>query len=103
MLLVGDAAGYVDALTGEGIAMGLRTARAAVACMAADRPQDYDRAWRGITREYRVLTRALVEASRMSLIRRHLVAAAAANPVGVRRRHPRPGPLTPPPCEDQLA
>ncbi len=31
VLLVGDAAGYVDALTGEGIALGLGQARAAVA------------------------------------------------------------------------
>ena len=31
VLLVGDAAGYVDALTGEGVAVGLATARAAVA------------------------------------------------------------------------
>ena len=31
VLLVGDAAGYVDALTGEGIALGLAQARAAVA------------------------------------------------------------------------
>jgi flavin-dependent dehydrogenase len=80
VLLVGDAAGYVDALTGEGIAMGLRTAKAAVACLAANRPQDYDRAWREITREYRVLTHTLVEATRVPLIRRNLVPAAAATP-----------------------
>jgi flavin-dependent dehydrogenase len=80
VLLVGDAAGYVDALTGEGIAMGLRTAKAAVTCLATNRPQDYDRAWRGITREYRVLTRTLVEATRVPLVRRRLVAAAAATP-----------------------
>ncbi len=80
LLLVGDAAGYVDALTGEGIAMGLRTAKAAVACLAADRPQDYERAWHSITREYRVLTRTLVEATRVPLIRRHLVPAATATP-----------------------
>ncbi len=80
VLLVGDAAGYVDALTGEGIAMGLRTAKAAVACLAAGRPQDYDRAWREITREYRVLTRTLVEATRVPLIRRNLVAGAARAP-----------------------
>ena len=45
VLLVGDAAGYVDALTGEGIALGLAQARAAV---AGDRgtaaPEDYETA-----------------------------------------------------------
>ena len=35
VLLVGDAAGYVDALTGEGIAVSLACARALVDCVAA--------------------------------------------------------------------
>ena len=39
-------AGYVDALTGEGIALGLAQARAAVAAVAAGRPERYERAWR---------------------------------------------------------
>ena len=39
VLLVGDAAGYVDALTGEGIALGLAQARAAVAAIAPGRPE----------------------------------------------------------------
>ena len=38
-LLVGDAGGYVDALTGEGIALGLAHARAAVACVVGRRPR----------------------------------------------------------------
>jgi flavin-dependent dehydrogenase len=80
VLLVGDAAGYVDALTGEGIAMGLRTAKAAVACIAANRPLHYERAWREITREYRLLTQTLVQTTRVPLVRRNLVAAAAATP-----------------------
>ena len=43
VLLVGDAAGYVDALTGEGIALGLAQARAAVAAVARRRPERYER------------------------------------------------------------
>ncbi|WP_097902043.1 NAD(P)/FAD-dependent oxidoreductase, partial [Streptomyces sp. b94] len=43
VLLVGDAAGYVDALTGEGIALAVATATAAVDCLAAGRPEDYPR------------------------------------------------------------
>ena len=38
VLLVGDAAGYVDALTGEGIAIGLAQARAAVDAVVSGRP-----------------------------------------------------------------
>jgi len=46
VLLVGDASGYVDALTGEGLGVGLAQAEALAACLAADRPGDYERAWR---------------------------------------------------------
>ena len=46
VLLVGDASGYVDALTGEGIGVGLAQAEALARCLAADRPADYERAWR---------------------------------------------------------
>lgn len=56
--LVGDASGYVDALTGEGLRVGFAQARAAVATL--DDPDAYERAWRSATRDYRVLTSALV-------------------------------------------
>jgi hypothetical protein len=46
VLLVGDASGYVDALTGEGIGVGLAQAEVLARCLAADRPADYERAWR---------------------------------------------------------
>ena len=39
VLLVGDAAGYVDALTGEGVALGLAQARAAVGAHRRRRPR----------------------------------------------------------------
>jgi flavin-dependent dehydrogenase len=45
VLLVGDASGYVDALTGEGIGVGLAQAEVLARCLAADRPADYERAW----------------------------------------------------------
>lgn len=56
--LVGDASGYVDALTGEGLRVGLAQARAAVATLGD--AAAYERAWRGVTRDYRVLTSGLV-------------------------------------------
>ena len=46
VLLVGDASGYLDALTGEGIGVGLAQAEVLARCLAADRPADYERAWR---------------------------------------------------------
>ena len=80
VLFVGDAAGYVDALTGEGITTGLACAEALVACIVEDRPQDYPRAWRRATRRYRVLTGALVHAAITPAVRRHIVPAAVRWP-----------------------
>lgn len=56
--LVGDASGYVDALTGEGLRVGLAQAAAAVAHL--DDPAGYERAWVRATRDYRLLTAGLV-------------------------------------------
>ncbi len=79
-LLVGDAAGYVDALTGEGISMGLSSARELVAALVADRPQDYEAAWRRTTRRYRVLTQGLLAVAGRPVLRRSIVPAAHALP-----------------------
>ena len=81
VLLVGDASGYVDALTGEGLSLGLAEARAAVRAVAEGRPQDYEQEWRRITRRYAVLTHALVQATRPGWGRRAVVPAAAAAPL----------------------
>lgn len=80
VLLAGDAAGYVDALTGEGISVGLAGARELVRCIAADRPQDYEQAWRRATRRYRTLTRSLLWATDRPLLRGALVPAAQRLP-----------------------
>ena len=80
VLLVGDAAGYEDALTGEGISLAVKQARAAVAAIVAGRPDDYERDWQRITRRYRWITRGLVLASSPALPRRALVPACAAVP-----------------------
>ncbi|MBB2921759.1 FAD-dependent monooxygenase [Cellulomonas cellasea] len=56
--LVGDASGYVDALTGEGLRVGL--AQAAAAVRHLDDPAAYERSWAQATRGYRVLTTGLV-------------------------------------------
>ncbi len=80
VLLVGDAAGYVDALTGEGLALGLAQARAAVAAVRAGRPGGYEQSWRRLTRRHDLLTHGLLAASARPLLRRRLVPAAHAAP-----------------------
>lgn len=59
-LLVGDAAGYVDALTGEGISLALAQAEAAVRHIVAGDPAGYEREWRRIVRRHRLLTQTLL-------------------------------------------
>lgn len=59
-LLIGDAAGYVDALTGEGIALGLAHAQAAIEAIAVDEPQRYQQSWRRATWRYEALTASLL-------------------------------------------
>jgi flavin-dependent dehydrogenase len=79
VLLAGDASGYVDALTGEGMRVGFAQARAAVAAVRAGDTQQYERAWRATTRDFRMLTSALVVAAR-SPFRPRIVPTAAARP-----------------------
>lgn len=79
VLLIGDASGYVDALTGEGLRLGMAEAKAAVAAIAADDPARYERDWRAITRDFRVLTSGLVVAAR-SPLRPAIVPAAVHLP-----------------------
>jgi flavin-dependent dehydrogenase len=80
ILLVGDAAGYVDALTGEGLGLAFGAAELAVDCVLAERPGEYDRRWRQLTRRYRMLTAALLQASAYQPARSRIVPAAAAMP-----------------------
>ncbi|MBS4727097.1 NAD(P)/FAD-dependent oxidoreductase [Mycobacterium sp. SM1] len=80
VLLVGDAAGYEDALTGEGISLAIRQAAAAVRAIVDDAPSSYEHAWRRITRDYRLLTRGLVLATAPPAARRAIVPACALLP-----------------------
>lgn len=80
VLLVGDAAGYVDALTGEGLAVSLTTAAALVRCLRAGRPADYDRAWRRASRRSRWLTEALLWARGRPALARRIVPSAVRAP-----------------------
>lgn len=80
VLLAGDAAGYVDALTGEGLALSLSTAAELVRCLRAGRPADYERAWTRTSRRSRWLTETLLWARNRPVLARGIVPVAARAP-----------------------
>ncbi|MGW5685690.1 NAD(P)/FAD-dependent oxidoreductase [Nonomuraea sp. NPDC003754] len=80
VLLVGDAAGYTDAITGEGVSLAVLSARALVDCLVAGRPHDYEREWRRLSRRHRLLTEALLGVARRPGTARLVVPAAARLP-----------------------
>jgi flavin-dependent dehydrogenase len=79
VLLAGDASGYVDALTAEGIRIGLDQARSAIEAISAGEPTRYEVAWEEVTRDFRQLTGTLVRLA-MSPLRGAIVPVSAALP-----------------------
>jgi flavin-dependent dehydrogenase len=80
VLLVGDAAGYIDALTGEGLALALAAAAELVTCLRADRPEAYERAWIRVSRRSRWITEAMLAARRRPALAGRVVPLAARAP-----------------------
>jgi flavin-dependent dehydrogenase len=80
VLLVGDAAGYEDALTGEGVSLAVKQAAAAVGAIADNMPASYESDWHRITRDYRLLTRGLVLTTVPTAARRAIVPACTLLP-----------------------
>ncbi|MFQ5791724.1 MAG: NAD(P)/FAD-dependent oxidoreductase [Acidobacteriota bacterium] len=79
--LVGDAAGYLDALTGEGMSLGFRCAKALVEVLAQGGAlPSYETAYRRLSRPYYVMTRLLLAISGRPGLRRRVMAALAQNP-----------------------
>lgn len=79
--LVGDAAGYTDAVTGEGVALALRSADALASVVAAREPlARYDAAWRRLTRTHRRFARLLRLGVDHPRLRRAAFAALAVVP-----------------------
>jgi flavin-dependent dehydrogenase len=78
--LVGDAAGYVDAITGEGVSIGLTCADALAEAISRDRIRDYEQQYARITRRYRWGTSALMRARRGRWTSGRIVPAAARMP-----------------------
>jgi flavin-dependent dehydrogenase len=79
--LVGDAAGYLDPLTGEGISLGLRSAGALVDVVASGEPlARYDRAWRRLSARYFQMTRLVLLLAATPALRRRVVRVLARHP-----------------------
>jgi flavin-dependent dehydrogenase len=84
-LLVGDAAGYVDALTGEGVSVGVRTAMAAVDCIADGRAETYETDYWLEAGSYLGATAALLKLTRSRQVHRPMIRFLDAYP-GIFRR-----------------
>lgn len=79
--LVGDAAGYLDPLTGEGLTLGFRCARALAETVARGAPlAEYERAYRSISRSYYQMTSVLLAVAARPWLRRRVVRTLARRP-----------------------
>lgn len=79
LALLGDASGYVDAITGEGLSLALHQAFALVEAFEAGDLRLYASASRRIRRLPDLLTRALLAVERRPRLRRRLLSALAAD------------------------
>jgi flavin-dependent dehydrogenase len=88
LVLLGDAAGYVDAITGEGLSIAFGCASDLATLLpgalargaGADALHGYEAAWRRRFRPYAAWTRVLLALSRRPALRRRVLALAAARP-----------------------
>jgi flavin-dependent dehydrogenase len=80
LALVGDAAGSVDPITGVGVTLAFRQARALVATLATGQPRRYVALHRRIVLPSRCLARVLLLLSRRPSLRRGALRALAADP-----------------------
>jgi flavin-dependent dehydrogenase len=80
VLLVGDASGYLDALTGEGISVALAQAAVLAECLVAGRAAGYERAWRRVSRKSRLLTAGLLWSRHRQVLAPRIVPAAECFP-----------------------
>jgi flavin-dependent dehydrogenase len=78
--LVGDASGYVDAITGEGLSLAFHQAEALVRCAVAGRLKAYPAQHRQITRGYRLATGLLLAVSQRPWLRRRALYALGREP-----------------------
>jgi len=80
LALVGDASGYLDAITGEGLALSFHQAVALVEAMAAGDLKRYVAAHRSIVRYPNRITRLLLLVERYPWLRRRVMRSLATDP-----------------------
>ncbi len=80
VLLVGDAAGYLDAITGEGLSLAFASAAALVSATAGEDASAYPRAWRRLRRRHIALTRLVLWAADRPSFRRQVLRALSRSP-----------------------
>ena len=81
VVLVGDAAGYLDALTGEGMALGLRSARALIASLSSGGGfLEYEARYRKLRLRYDFMTELALVLTQHPSLRRFVIAFLASCP-----------------------
>jgi flavin-dependent dehydrogenase len=80
VVLVGDAAGYRDAITGEGLALAFRQAETLARCLATDDLRPYPRAVRRLTARPYLFIRLLLAAEARPRLRRRMLHLLARRP-----------------------
>jgi len=81
VVLIGDAAGYLDAISGEGLTLAFRSAEALADIIACGQPlQAYDRAYRRLSRSYYRWTAVLLALASRPRLRRLAFTALARWP-----------------------
>ena len=78
--LVGDAAGYVDAITGEGLSVALHQAHELACAIESDDLSRYERRCRQVDRTARWLSELLLALQRRPNLRRHALRALQRDP-----------------------
>jgi flavin-dependent dehydrogenase len=80
LALVGDASGYIDAITGEGLALGFRQASALVDAIEAGDLASYVAEHSRIGRDANAMTRLLLVIEKRPWLRRRVMRSLAADP-----------------------
>jgi flavin-dependent dehydrogenase len=80
LALVGDASGYLDAITGEGLALAFHQAFALVEAVIAGDLSGYERSHRRIGRYPHAITRLLLLVERRSRLRQRVMRSLAGDP-----------------------
>ena len=84
VLLVGDASGYLDAITGEGLSLAFASAAALVEATAGEDPGAYPRAWARLRRQHVLLTSIVLRLADHPALRRRVIRALRESPDALR-------------------